>query len=585
MAASRILPAWVEGGLLLLLLAAVCHPVLTSAAFEVDDYRYLNELRQVDAGHPGAFLQGLVVENRWDRNWWIPEGTFVRFLRPLVLPSYAVDRALWGESSPGAGAAGFLLTNLLLHALATLLVWGCFRRLLGRGWPAFLAAAAFATAGCHMENLDYVAGRTDTLAGIGFFATLLVHLGTRAGRSLRGGLATAAVYFLALLGKELTVFLPALLFLLDWRVPPSKGDPRPTFRQVLRSGRFVWIGCTAALLLYLGIRALALGAEGSGGRPFPYFFLPGREGFLPRTGAVALQYCLGLAAGIPVIPFVARLSDFAHGLSPAWLWAAGLLVPGLFLCAARTSLGRWFGVLFLVTLLPLLPLYSSGRYLYLPSFAWCGALGILAGGLPRLRKSLPRNAGRALLAALVVLPAGIHYRALSRRPVPGGYLRKAPSAERIREEFQPVVERIQDGRPVFLLDFPFLWIEVQFLQPSLEEMFDRELPPVRVLTQAPFHPKYGSTRVHRIDARTLELVRGGFPLHDPKPGLEFDPRKVPAGVRIEEEGYEAEVLEAKDGQAVRLRVHFPEDLAGISLWRFLPREGGGWRLKEVSLPG
>ena len=43
--------------------------------------------------------------------------TFVRFWRPLVLPSYALDRWIFGEN-----ALGFTASNLLWHALASLLV-------------------------------------------------------------------------------------------------------------------------------------------------------------------------------------------------------------------------------------------------------------------------------------------------------------------------------------------------------------------------------------------------------------------------------------------------------------------------------
>jgi protein O-mannosyl-transferase len=45
--------------------------------------------------------------------------------RPLVNLSFALDRALFGE-----GARGFHATNLALHALATLTLFGLVRRVL-----------------------------------------------------------------------------------------------------------------------------------------------------------------------------------------------------------------------------------------------------------------------------------------------------------------------------------------------------------------------------------------------------------------------------------------------------------------------
>ena len=57
----------------------------------------------------------------------------VEYFRPLVVVFFAIDRLLYGLHP-----AGYHLTNLLLHAGTTLLVWGIGRRVLGHGFGACL---------------------------------------------------------------------------------------------------------------------------------------------------------------------------------------------------------------------------------------------------------------------------------------------------------------------------------------------------------------------------------------------------------------------------------------------------------------
>src|SRR5262249_43374502 len=81
------------------------------------------------------------------------------YYRPVVLPSFALDRAVFG------GAPwGFHLTNLLLHVAAAWLVLRLAEAVgLGAG-AAFAAAALFLAHPVQTEAVTYVSGRTDVLA-------------------------------------------------------------------------------------------------------------------------------------------------------------------------------------------------------------------------------------------------------------------------------------------------------------------------------------------------------------------------------------------------------------------------------------
>lgn len=148
-----------------------CLPAILNAFFDLDDYRYLLEVRDIDDGNPHAWRTAWIVENRWDQAWWLQTGTLVRFFRPLVAASYWLDARL-GGLHPG----GYVLSNVLLHLTAALLFCACLRRLLDRRWPAMAAAVAFGVHGAHWENVAYVAGRTDTIAAIPFLGAILAYL-------------------------------------------------------------------------------------------------------------------------------------------------------------------------------------------------------------------------------------------------------------------------------------------------------------------------------------------------------------------------------------------------------------------------
>ncbi|MDP8225257.1 MAG: tetratricopeptide repeat protein [Candidatus Lernaella stagnicola] len=146
------------------------------------------------------------------------------YYRPLVTITYALDWKLW-RNNP----AGYHWTNLLLHFVATVLVFLVFFRLAGRTFVVpLLAGLAFAVHPIHTESVTWISGRTDVVCALFYFAGLLCFMihaeriaarrklnpppGTTAGAAERDPwlmLALSILLFMAaVLSKEMALSLP-----------------------------------------------------------------------------------------------------------------------------------------------------------------------------------------------------------------------------------------------------------------------------------------------------------------------------------------------------------------------------------------
>ena len=145
------------------------------------------------------------------------EPTPYGYYRPVITLSYLLSYQLW-ELRP----LGYHLTNLLLHAGATVLVVLLLGRL-GFGFRfSLVVALLFAVHPIHTENVAWIAGRTDLVAFVLTAAAFLLHLMATRGPGdetstptrPRMLLALSLVAFgLGLLAKEMSVVLLAWLAL------------------------------------------------------------------------------------------------------------------------------------------------------------------------------------------------------------------------------------------------------------------------------------------------------------------------------------------------------------------------------------
>lgn len=125
---------------------------------------------------------------------------------PLHLLSYAVDFSLWGLS-----AKGFHLTNILIHALNSALVFVLARRITGNGFASFVAGALFAFHPLNVENAAWVSERKTLLTSAFSFGSILAYISFRQNKKAGFYILSLALFILALLSKPLAVVLPLAL--------------------------------------------------------------------------------------------------------------------------------------------------------------------------------------------------------------------------------------------------------------------------------------------------------------------------------------------------------------------------------------
>lgn len=203
--------AWMESdpaftGLLLVLvvfLAYVAGAMLGS--FHFDDYHNAAQNEHVTtlANVPRFFT---------DASTWSAEPGNTMY-RPVLMTSYALDHAVWGLR-----ASGWLLTNLLLHAAVTVLVWSLARRLGLSPLAAFLAGLVHGLHPVHSEVVNYVSSRSESLAALLALGAVHLHLSSAArSGGARAAFAAGAALLggLSLLAKETTALLFAAVALLE----------------------------------------------------------------------------------------------------------------------------------------------------------------------------------------------------------------------------------------------------------------------------------------------------------------------------------------------------------------------------------
>ncbi len=312
--------------------------------------------------------------------------------RPVVLLSLRIDDLL------GGGAAfAFHLTNVLLHAAASVLTLLLLRAWLRGAAAALAGALVFAVHPAHVESVAFVSGRTDLwIATLGLAAALAWTRWRRGER--RAGPAAALLFMLALFAKESAYLLPAALLAISALLPDDVRDPRPWWRR--QAG---WLGAAAltmavAAALRVGVAGIGFGEGAATAGSRLGADLATRLGHLPALLAWYLRLLLA--------PWPLNAYWSVQHLSPgAITWVAAILALGVVALARRRgAAGLAWTLVFLLPVLGFAPLQGAPfaeRFLYLPSFGWCLVIGALHARVADAgRRGFAAGAATALVLVL-----------------------------------------------------------------------------------------------------------------------------------------------------------------------------------------
>lgn len=321
--------------------------------------------------------------------------------RPLTIFSFALNYLLLGEQ-----AWGYLLVNLLLHAVVCMLFFSWLRCYGLTSQVAWFAAALFAVHPLHGEAVIQLVGRSELLTAL--FVLLALHAARRPG--WRGDLWVVFAFLGAILSKEHGVVLIGLIPAVDLFFAQER-----TLVILRRRG-----GLLAALVAITIVWLLYRHFVVHGGIPAPVsldpFYIPLGSVDTPTRILSALKLQL-LYLGKLLIPFhlqgmypQATVVPFIQWLS-LWGLLVAALVAGFFAALVYGWRRRDFWALALalyaISFSPTSNLFilagftMAERVAYLPSLWFCAALAAALTGLPRLaaRPGLVRGLLVGLVAA------------------------------------------------------------------------------------------------------------------------------------------------------------------------------------------
>ena len=330
--------------------------------------------------------------------------------RPLLWATYRLNLAI-----SGFDPYGFHLTNILLHIINALLVWGLANTIRRNGYLDHLVPERlqtiwvyaipllFLASPIQTESVAYISSRSESLSTMFVLGSLWAFLsGTREKYPWLNALFVAFLFGCAVLTKQDKPALIAVLPLADYLLVSKLN-----WRRLSRNWRVYGLFVIGTVIGYFLVIAPHLNARTAGfGLPWkPYLFTQFRMYFM-YLKLIALPF--GLNADYDIAPSETLWDHFS------WLGLILLLVIG----AATVYFHRrapliCFGIAFFFIMLAptssFLPIadFANERRLYLPM------LGILLAACTatfRYARPDPRKAWAGLVVVLAVYSVGTYQR-------------------------------------------------------------------------------------------------------------------------------------------------------------------------------
>jgi protein O-mannosyl-transferase len=330
---------------------------------------------------------------------------------PLSMLSHMLDCQLYGLNP-----AGHHLTNVLLHAAATVVLFLVLWRMTAGPhhdtlWPSALVAALFALHPLHVESVAWLAERRDVLSGLFFMLTLGAYCEyARHPESLWRYLAMLGFFALGLMAKPMLVTLPPLLLLLDfWPLGRFRPAPLETIASRVTTAPFPW----RVLVDKLPLLALALFTAGV--TMLTHSSPPANPLTIPERMANAAVACVAYLGQLFVPVGLSIFYSHPESARPAWQVAGAVMLLVAITAAALIHRRAypyffvgWFW--YIGMLIPVLGLSSVGTHARADRYTYLSQIGLyiaLVWGAMRLGAAWPARRwvfgiGSALLLVALV---------------------------------------------------------------------------------------------------------------------------------------------------------------------------------------
>jgi protein O-mannosyl-transferase len=367
-------------------------PALHYGFISFDDQDYVTENPEVQHG---VTLQSLrwALTTSHAANW-----------HPVTWVSHMIDCQLY-DLRP----AGHHLTNLLLHAANSILLFLLLMRLTGDLRPSAFVAAIFALHPLRIESVVWISERKDVLST--FFWMLAVGAYVKYTENLKSKISKATVFYavslllfaLGLMAKPMLVTLPFILLLLDfWPLRRLEFGSKFSWRPVAEKIPFLLLAAGDSAVTFLvqqrigAVRTLARYPMSLRLANVPVAYVRYlAKNFWPTGLAISyplrhwsvLEVGASLCALAAVSVLAMRRWRAQPYLAVGWFWFLGMLVPAIGLVQVGDQ-------------------SMADRYSYVPSVglwimvAWSARDWI--GGLSS-RRLTAAVAGGGLIAACIVL--------------------------------------------------------------------------------------------------------------------------------------------------------------------------------------
>lgn len=299
------------------------------------------------------------------------------FYRPLITLSFWFDQTIGGPFPPFGHCS-----NVVAHAISTLLVALLWRRFLGNG-AAFGAAVLWTMMPGHIGSIAWGVGRVDSHTTVWCLLALWLCLRANEQRAADNQAARwpmVVATALALMSKELAFIVPPLCSLLTlMQLSCGAGATNPLGQRLRTAWQATW-PVWSLFAAYLPFRLLVLGKFGgydASGLPADY----GLGAFV--TDALLKVEGLGRILLDVLLPLRWIGTPSSDSAMPAWLFlfAAGTPIAAALLLTLvrRPRLTIMTLLAFMLAMAPMVAFWNADsphnlRYYYLPAIALVGLL-------------------------------------------------------------------------------------------------------------------------------------------------------------------------------------------------------------------